>query len=223
MYFNKNIVFWATISHMNDFTEQLRIAEQQLTENDSQLAPIVVHYGLCTITPHENYYEELAGSIISQQLSVKAAATIWQRFLALYGGSMPTPAQIIETDIEDIRKVGASYAKARYIQDLAFHILDNKLDLAHIATLPNDVVIEQLTAIKGIGEWSAHMFMIFCLGRLDILPWGDLGVRKSAQQLYGLHALPTKPEMIALAEQNNWHPYESVAAWYLWKNLDNKP
>lgn len=208
---------------MHSFEDQLLAAEQQLREHDARLAPIIERYGLCAITPHDNYYEELAGSIISQQLSVKAAATIWKRFLDLYGGNMPSPEQIVETDIEDIRKVGASYAKARYIQDLAFHILDGKLDLAHIATLPNEVVIEQLTAVKGIGEWSAHMFMIFCLGRLDVLPWGDLGVRKSAQLLYDLPTLPTKPELITIAERNNWHPYESVAAWYLWKNLDNEP
>lgn len=135
---------------------------------------------------------------------------------------MPTPEQIITTDIETIRAVGASYAKARYIQDLAQHIFDGTLDLAHIATLDNNTVISQLTAVKGIGEWSAHMFMIFSLGRLDVLPWGDLGVRKSAMQVYGLPALPGKVELTALSVKNNWHPYESVAAWYLWKNLDNK-
>jgi DNA-3-methyladenine glycosylase II len=207
---------------MVNFTQHLQAATNQLATNDKTLDIVISKYGICTITPHTNYYEELVGSIISQQLSVKAASTIWNRFLAMYNGKTPTPEQIINTDIEDIRKVGASYAKARYIQDLAFHILDGKLDLAHIATLPNDTVIEQLTAVKGIGEWSAHMFMIFSLGRLDILPWGDLGVRKSMQQLYNLPALPNKAEMLEVAEQNNWHPYESVAAWYLWKNLDNK-
>ena len=207
---------------MSTFQTSLKAANTHLKANDIVLKIVINKYGNCTITPHTNYYEELAGSIISQQLSVKAAATIWNRFLALYGGNMPTPEQIITTDIDAIRGVGASYAKARYIQDLAFHILDGKLDLAHIATLPNETVIEQLTAVKGIGEWSAHMFMIFSLGRLDVLPWGDLGVRKSMQQLYNLPTLPNKSEMIAVAEQHNWHPYESVAAWYLWKNLDNK-
>lgn len=207
---------------MSSFQTSLIAAISHLKTNDAILNSVIEKYGACTITPHTNYYEELAGSIISQQLSVKAAATIWQRFLAMYGGIMPTPEQIIATDIEAIRNVGASYAKARYIQDLAFHILDGKLDLAHIATLPNETVIEQLTAVKGIGEWSAHMFMIFSLGRLDVLPWGDLGVRKSMQELYALHSLPNKSEMIAVSEQHKWHPYESVAAWYLWKNLDNK-
>lgn len=207
---------------MPDFTKTLRNAQQSLQQRDPRLSLLITRYGDCAISPHTNYYEELAGSIISQQLSVKAAATIWKRFLDLYNGSMPTPEQIIATDIETIRGVGASYAKANYIKDLAAHIIDGELDLAHIATLDNEILITQLTAVKGIGEWSAHMFMIFCLGRLDILPWGDLGVRKSAQLVYDLPTLPSKTELITLSEANNWHPFESVVAWYLWKNLDNK-
>jgi DNA-3-methyladenine glycosylase II len=207
---------------MERFSTTLSTAAAHLSANDPHLQMIISKYGTCTIAPHTNYYEELVSSIVSQQLSVKAASTIWKRFIAMYDDKMPTPAQIIKTDIEDIRRVGASYAKANYIKDLAFHILDGKLDLAHIVTLDNETVISQLTAVKGIGEWSAHMFMIFSLGRLDILPWGDLGVRKSMQQVYGLPSLPSKVEMIAVATQNKWHPYESVASWYLWKNLDNK-
>jgi DNA-3-methyladenine glycosylase II len=207
---------------MPSFAKQLQDAQEQLALRDSNIASVIKAYGDCTIKPHTKYYEELVSSIISQQLSVKAASTIWNRFLALYDNKTPTPEQIIKTDVETIRSVGASYAKARYIQDLAAHILDGELDLEHIATLDNETLIAQLTAVKGIGEWSAHMFMIFSLGRLDILPWGDLGVRKSAQLVYGLPSLPGKPELIILSEQNNWHPYESVVAWYLWKNLDNK-
>lgn len=205
-----------------DFSKQLLTAETHLAQADQRLDFIIAKYDHCTITPHTNYYEELVSSIISQQLSVKAAGTIWKRFIDLYGGKTPAPEQIIETDIETIRGVGASYAKANYIKDLALHILDGKLDLAHIATLDNETVIAQLTAVKGIGEWSAHMFMIFSLGRLNVLPWGDLGVRKSMQEVYELPTLPTKTEMVAVAEANAWAPYESVASWYLWKNLDNK-
>ncbi len=203
-------------------TEQLAAAQAHLSLKDPRLSTIIAQYGNCTIEPHTNYYEELVSSIISQQLSVKAADTILKRFIGLYGDKMPTPEQILATDVEEIRKVGASYAKANYIKDLALHILDNELDLAHIATLDNDTVITQLTAVKGIGEWSAHMFMIFCLGRLNVLPWGDLGVRKSMQEVYGLPTLPNKNEMTEVATENSWAPYQSVAAWYLWKNLDNK-
>jgi DNA-3-methyladenine glycosylase II len=203
------------------FEESLSKATIHLGSQDAVMQRLVSTYGPCKITPHTNYYEELCSSIISQQLSVKAAATIWRRFLDLYDGTTPTPEQILATDVEAIRKIGASYAKANYIQDLAHHILNGDLDLAHIATLDNTTVISQLTAVKGIGEWSAHMFMIFSLGRLDILPWGDLGVRKSAQVLYGLDALPNKVELSELSTEKKWHPFESVAAWYLWRNLDN--
>jgi DNA-3-methyladenine glycosylase II len=207
---------------MTESQKQLESANKHLSKNDILLAQIISKYGPCTIEPHTNYYEELVSSIISQQLSVKAASTIYNRFKDLYGGKNPSPEQILQTDIEQIRQIGASYAKANYIKDLAVHILDGELDLERIATLENKVVIEQLTAVKGIGVWSAHMFMIFCLGRLDILPWGDLGVRKSMQQVYDLHELPNKNQMIEISQKNNWSPYESVASWYLWKNLDNK-
>lgn len=205
-----------------NFSQHLADAQAHLSTADPRLSVIIAKYGNCTITPHTNYYEELVSSIISQQLSVKAAGTIWKRFIGMYADKTPTPEQILATDIEDIRKVGASYAKANYIKDLALHILDGELDLAHIATLDNETIIAQLTAVKGIGEWSAHMFLIFSLGRLNVLPWGDLGVRKSMQEVYELPTLPSKTEMIAVSEANKWSPYESVAAWYLWKNLDNK-
>jgi DNA-3-methyladenine glycosylase II len=207
---------------MKSFQTELKAACIHLSHTDLRLATIITTYGTPTITPHTKYYEELVSSIISQQLSVAAAATIWNRFIALYDNRMPSPEQILETNTETIRSVGASYAKVTYIKDLARHIVEGKLDLAHIATLPNNMVIEQLTAIKGIGEWSAHMFMIFSLGRLDILPSGDLGIRKSMQKVYDLPTLPTKQEMIAIANKYSWHPYESIAAWYLWKYLDNK-
>jgi DNA-3-methyladenine glycosylase II len=109
------------------------------------------------------------------------------------------------------------------MKDLAGHILDKRLDLAHIASMPNDQLIEQLTAVKGIGQWSAHMFMIFCLGRLDVLPVGDLGVRKAMMRVYDLSELPDPATCVTIASENNWHPYESVAAWYLWQSLDNTP
>jgi DNA-3-methyladenine glycosylase II len=133
---------------------------------------------------------------------------------------MPTPEQILETEIESLRGVGCSYAKAAYIKDLALHIADGRLDLDHIATLPNDEVIWQLVAVKGIGEWSAHMFMIFSLGRTNILPTGDLGIRNSMGVIYGLSS--TKPaDLLQISLQNKWNPYQSVASWYLWKSLDN--
>jgi DNA-3-methyladenine glycosylase II len=163
------------------------------------------------------------GSIVGQQLSSVAAGTIWRRVLDLFDGKMPTPEQLIKIEDQKLRDVGLSWAKVRYVKDLAQHVLDDRLDLEHIATMPNEQVIEQLTAVKGIGEWSAHMFMIFGLGRLDILPTGDLGVRKAVMNLYGLKEMPDPARMVTIANKYKWHPYESVAAWYLWQSLDNNP
>ena len=205
------------------FDAQLRQAELHLYKADKKLAPVIAASGPCRIKPHTDHYGELVGSIVGQQLSTYAAAAIWKRVLDLFGGKMPKPEQLIEVDSQKLRDIGFSWAKTRYVKDLAEHILDGRLDLDHIATMPNEQVIEQLTAVKGIGEWSAHMFMIFGLGRLDILPVGDLGVRKAVMNLYGLKEMPAPEQMITIANKNHWHPYESVAAWYLWQSLDNNP
>jgi DNA-3-methyladenine glycosylase II len=205
------------------FTAKLREAERHLAKNDSRLAAIIKVAGPCKLKPHRDYYAELVSGIVGQQLSVRAAATIWRRVLELFGGQMPTPQQLIDIDDEKIRAAGVSYPKIRYMKDLAHHIIDGRLDMDHVATMPNDQLIEQLTAVKGIGEWSAHMFMIFGLGRLDILPIGDLGIRKAVQNTYKLSELPAGEQIITIANGNGWHPYESVAAWYLWESFDNKP
>lgn len=208
---------------MSEFKKQLEKAAEHLVAHDKKLAPVIAASGPCTIHPHTDHYGELVSSIVGQQLSTKAAYAIWQRVLALFGGKMPTPEQLIKIDGQKLRDVGLSWNKVKYVKDLAEHVLDGRLDLSHIAAMPNDQLIEQLTAVKGIGQWSAHMFMMFGLGRLDILPVGDLGIRKAAQNLYGLKELPTPEQLITIANKNSWHPYESVASWYLWQSLDNSP
>jgi DNA-3-methyladenine glycosylase II len=205
------------------FAQDLRAGEKHLLKVDNKLAPIIRVSGPCKITPHKDHYGELVGSIVGQQLSAKAAGAIWRRVLELFGGKMPTPEELIKVDGQKLRDIGLSWNKVKYVKDLAEHVLDGRLDLDHIASMPNDQLIEQLTAVKGIGEWSAHMFMMFGLGRLDILPIGDLGVRKAIQNLYELPELPSPEQIITIASQNKWHPYESIAAWYLWQSLDNNP
>jgi DNA-3-methyladenine glycosylase II len=205
------------------FDEGLRAAEKHLVEFDKKLSPVIKSSGPCRLKPHKDHYGELVGSIVGQQLSAAAAGTIWRRVLDLFGGKMPLPQQLIKIDDQKLRDVGLSWAKVRYVKDLAQHILDGRLDLEHISTMPNEQLIEQLTAVKGIGEWSAHMFMMFGLGRLDILPVGDLGVRKAMMNLYSLKELPDPALMVTIANKNHWHPYESVASWYLWQSLDNNP
>jgi DNA-3-methyladenine glycosylase II len=205
------------------FTAQLRKAEGYLSAKDKKLARVIAASGPCRLKPHTDHYGELVGSIVGQQLSAKAAGTIWRRVLDLFGGKMPSPQQLIEVDPEKIRVAGVSYPKIAYMKDLAQHIIDGRLDLEHVSTMPNEQLIEQLTAVKGIGEWSAHMFMIFGLGRLDVLPIGDLGIRKAIMNLYKLKQLPDPPAIVTISNKNKWHPYESVAAWYLWQSLDNNP
>jgi DNA-3-methyladenine glycosylase II len=203
------------------FHKQLLIGQSHLAASDPIIKQLIARYGDCQIRPHQDYYSELVTSIVGQQLSIKAAAAIWQRILVLAGGQPPTPEQLIAADSEKLRSAGLSRPKIGYVKDLAQHIIDGRLDMDNIASLPNDQIIEQLTAVKGIGEWSAHMFMLFGLGRLDILPWGDLGIRKAAANLYGFGDLATKDDIVSIAKKYNWHPYESIAAWYLWKSLEN--
>ncbi len=195
-----------------------------LSQADPILAGIIAGTDkLPSLQPHTNYYEALVDSIISQQLSVKAAASIGARFKELFDGHFPTPAEILSKDIETLRSVGLSRPKARYIQDLAQHIIEGEIRFDTIDSLSNGEVIAELTQVKGIGEWTAHMFLMFCMGRLDVLPIGDLGIRNGVKKLYGFEAIPTPEEISLVARENNWHPYESVASWYIWHSLDNKP
>ncbi len=206
---------------MRTVKDIMEAAAKHLKKNDPVLAPVVEVAGLCSIKPHKDYYGELVDSIIGQQLSVKAASTILGRFKELFGGKLPTPDQILEVEHETLRGVGLSNAKAGYVKDLAVHILDGKLELNKLDALPNEEIIKELVAVKGIGEWTAHMFMMFAMGRPDILATGDLGIKMGVKKLYGLDHLPDPEEIKTIAKRNNWHPYESIACWYVWHAKDN--
>jgi DNA-3-methyladenine glycosylase II len=203
--------------------ENLQTAARHLAEYDPTLAPIIERAGLAAIAPHTNYYGALVSSIVSQQLSVKAADAIEKRFLALFDGAFPSPEQILSVSVEELRGLGFSGAKARYVHDLAQHIIDGKVTFNRIPAQTNEEIIAELTDVKGIGEWTAHMFLMFCVGRLDVLPVGDLGIKNGIRKLYGLEDIPTPQQIVELAVRNQWHPYESVASWYVWHSLDNKP
>lgn len=204
--------------------ESLAVASEHLVKHDAILAAVINKAPLPNITPHKNYYQELVESIVSQQLSVKAAATIFKRFLELFENSrFPSPEEIISIDTETLRGVGLSRQKAGYIKDLANKVIDGTVKFNHLDKLSNEEVISELTQIKGVGVWTVHMFLIFCMGRLDVLPVGDLGILNGIKKLY---ELPEKPDAITvekIAHSNGWHPYESVACWYVWYSLDNKP
>ena len=203
----------------------LNLAEaiSHLTEADPILARVINSTDeLPTFEPHTNYYQALVESIISQQLSVKAAASIEKRFYALFDG-IPSPEELVATDIERLRSAGLSRPKARYIQDLGTRVIDGTVVFETLSELTNDQIVEELTKVKGIGEWTVHMFLMFCMGRLDVLPVGDLGIRNGIQKLYKLPALPDTETVRAVAAQNGWSPYASVASWYIWHSLDNAP
>lgn len=198
-------------------------ALEHLRVHDPIIAELIARYPTPTFHKHGNYYQELVDSIISQQLSVKAARAIEARFKDLYGGNFPSPEQILDTDIETLRSVGISRPKARYIQDLAMKILDGSVKFDHFDEQTNEEIIAELTTVKGIGEWTAHMFLMFCMGRLDVLPVGDLGIRNGVTALYGFTTTATPQDVVDIANTHHWRPYESVASWYVWQSLDNMP
>jgi DNA-3-methyladenine glycosylase II len=202
--------------------QELEQGVEHIRKADALLAPLVAQHGAPTFAPHGNYYQELVESIISQQLSVKAAATILGRFVDLFG-HFPAPEEILEKDFDELRSVGLSGQKTGYIRDLAKHVLEGKVRFDHLDKLSNDEIITELTDVKGIGEWTVHMFLIFCMGRLDVLAYGDLGIRSGIMRLYQLDALPDKKTVEHIAKANAWQPYASIACWYIWKVLDNEP
>jgi len=194
---------------------ELKKAASYLAEHDPLLAPVIAQHGVAKLEPHTDYYQELVDSIISQQLSVHAARAIEQRFRDLFGGHFPAAEEILSTNVETLRGIGFSYAKGRYVLDLAQHIVDGKVKFDHLDSLSNEEIIAELTQVKGIGEWTVHMFLMFCMGRLDVLPVGDLGIRNGVRQLYGFEDAPTPDQIKHIAKKYHWHPYESAASWYV--------
>ena len=172
-------------------------------------------------TPGE-HYAGLVRTIVGQQLSTRAAAAIWQRLLGHFDGRAPTPQEILDADPEALRAAaGLSRAKTVYLRSLAEHVLDGSLELPRLEQLDDEAVIAELIAVKGIGEWSAHMFLMFQLERPDVLAPGDLGIRRGIQIAYGFDELPTPAEVIAIAEP--WRPYRTTACLYLWRGIDAPP
>ena len=200
-------------------------AEQRLA-GDPVMAKLVADFGPLDEEERRrgrpaDAYGALLRAIVGQQLSTKAARTIYGRLTELFGGHAPTPRQLLETDPDELRTVGLSRAKAAYLRDLAEHVERGELELDRLADLPDDEVTEQLTAVKGLGQWTADMFLIFHLRRPDVLPVGDLGIRRAVQFAYGLGDLPDAAELERIAEP--WRPHRSLACLYLWRSLDNEP
>jgi DNA-3-methyladenine glycosylase II len=168
------------------------------------------------------HYAALVRTIAGQQLSVRAAQAIWRKLLERFDGIAPTPEQVLAADAEELRAAaGLSRAKVSYLRSLAKHVLSGELELDRLNELSDDEVIAELTAVKGLGEWSAHMFLMFQLERPDVLATGDLGIRRAVELAYGLPGLPKPGELIELAEA--WRPHRSAACRYLWRSLDATP
>jgi DNA-3-methyladenine glycosylase II len=166
-------------------------------------------------------YGALVRSIVGQQLSTKAAATIYGRMLELFGGHTPTPKELLKVDPDKIRAAGLSRPKIAYLRDLAVHVEEGTLELERLPDLPDEEVAAQLTAIKGLGQWTADMFLMFHLGRPDILPVGDQGIRRAVMVEYRLRKLPDAKRLEKIAKP--WQPYRTLACLYLWSSLDNVP
>jgi DNA-3-methyladenine glycosylase II len=169
-----------------------------------------------------DHYGVLVRSIVGQQLSTRSAGAIYNRLLERFGGRTPTPEEVLADDPDELRMaVGLSHAKVRYLRSLAEHVLEGSLELERLNELPDEEVIAELVAVKGLGLWSAHMFLMFHLERPDVLPVGDLGIRRAIERAYGLPGLPEAPEIEQIALP--WRPYRSLACRYLWRSLQNEP
>jgi len=193
-------------------------ALKHLSLRDPVLVGIIKSIGRYSIEQRPEPFRSLVEAIVYQQLAGRAADTIYGRFLKIYRGRFPSPKRILSTSEQEFRAAGLSRQKIGYIRDLAARVADRRLKLDLLNDLEDGEVVEQLVQVKGIGKWTADMFLIFCLGRPDVLPVGDLGLRRAMMVTYRLAELPLPTKMQEIADA--WKPYCSVATWYMWKSLE---
>ncbi|HEY2907659.1 MAG TPA: DNA-3-methyladenine glycosylase [Vicinamibacterales bacterium] len=199
-------------------------ARRVLMRRDPILSALIKRIGPCGMAGRQrnDHLTALVGAIVSQQLSTKAAATIFGRFVALFPeAAIPGADAIAAVDDTSLRSVGLSGQKVGYLRDLCSRIGDGRLVLDALDALDDEAVIERLTAVKGFGRWTAEMFLMFRLHRPDVLPAGDLGIVTAIQRVYGLRKRPDPKRVVKMGEA--WKPYRSVASWYLWQSLHDKP
>jgi DNA-3-methyladenine glycosylase II len=188
---------------------------------DPVLAAVIATVGPCRLEVRRTgtHYDALVRSIIYQQLSGKAAATIHRRVLERFPGKRARPELVLASSDEALRSAGLSRQKIGYLRDLSSRVVDRSLPLAHLGRLPDEAIIAHLVQVKGIGRWTAQMFLMFRLGRPDVLPELDLGIQNAIQRAYGLATRPAPAEV--LRRGASWRPHASVASWYLWRSLEN--
>lgn len=198
-----------------------RPAIAHLKRADPVLAELIARVGPFRMQQRRTgtHYDALVRSIVYQQLSGKAAGTIHRRFCELYPNKRPRAEHVLSTDDARLRSAGLSRQKIGYLRDLSARVAEGSLPLAHLGRLSDDAIIEHLVKVKGIGRWTVQMFLMFRLGRPDVLPELDLGVQNAIRRAYGLATRPTPKEVLAIGEK--WRPYASMASWYLWRSLEN--
>ncbi len=205
-------------------------ARRQLAASDPTMAALIERIGELDLQTRlrrraeqapPDAYGALLRAIVGQQLSTKAARTIHLRVLDLFGGRTPSPQELLEVGEADLRGAGLSGRKVEYVRDLARHVLSGELELDRLEELGDEQVIEEIVAVRGLGRWTAEMFLLFHLGRPDVLSGGDLGIRKAIQIEYGLEAMPTPTEVVGRGER--WAPHRSLASLYLWESLAAVP
>ena len=202
-------------------------AHAELAGSDPVIAAVIERVGEMSFEkrrrgrPRGDSYGVLLRTVVGQQLSAKAAATIFHRLLARFDGHVPSPAELLAVKPEELRAIGLSGRKVEYVRDLARHVEAGELELDRLGELEDEEVIAEITAIRGFGLWSAQMFLIFHLERPDVLPTGDLGIRRAVQLEYGLEELPEHDELVEIAEL--WRPQRTLASIYLWETLANTP
>jgi DNA-3-methyladenine glycosylase II len=198
----------------------LRKAVNHLRRSDPVMASVIERVGPCRFATSEklSHFEAVSRSIIFQQLSGKAAATIYGRFASLFGDDPPHAHGLMALSDERLREAGVSKQKASYLRDLAARVVAGELPIDILHELPDDEVVRHLTSVKGVGTWTAQMFLMFRLGRPDVLPGLDLGIRKAIQQAYRLRKLPAPDRVLKIGAP--WAPYRSIASWYLWRSID---
>ena len=199
------------------YAQHIKAARRHLQKNDPIFKPILKSVGPFTAKTKRDRFGTLVNSIISQQISVAAAATIRERLATAVKPNAISPESLLKFDSESLREVGISRQKASYVLDLAEKVHTGTIDLKTIHKKDDEAVIEEMIQVRGIGRWTAQMFLMFSLGRLDVLPVDDLGIKNAIQKQYDLPELPDKTQIEAIAE--NWRPYSTVACWYLWQSL----
>jgi len=192
-------------------------------KNDKALKKVIDKVGPISASKNTDLYFNLLRSIVSQQLSVKAAQTIWERFLKLFKGGYPLPKLVLKLDVEKMRACGLSYQKAGYIKNIAQFSIDETLDYEKLKLKSDEDLIEYLVQIKGVGRWTVEMILMFSLNRLDIFPNGDLGIQNGMIKLYKLKPKDKKHLFVLMEEiSNQWIPYRTLACKYIWRHKDGE-